>query len=497
VINMLRVLPTIANRRPVLGFPVRRYFATEVEQDLVVIGGGPGGYVAAIKAAQLGLKTTCVEFRGKLGGTCLNVGCIPSKALLNASHKYEEAKHSFASMGIIVDNVQLDLPTMMKTKESRVTGLTSGIEGLFKKNKVAYSKGKGTIVGPNEVKVSLADGTTQSIKTKNIIIATGSDVAVPPSLQVDEKVIISSTGALSLTAVPKKMIVVGGGVIGLELGSVWKRLGAEVTVVEFTNRIAAGADTELAKEFQKVLTKQGVKFILNSKVTSAEVQAGGGAKVKIEDAKGGNEQVLDVDVVLVSVGRRPYTDGLGLKEVGVKTNEKGVVLVDSKFKTNIPSIRAIGDCVPGPMLAHKAEEEGIAAVEDIAHPGSGHVNYNAIPSVIYTWPEVAWVGQTEEEVKQAGVNYAVGKFPFKANSRARTNGDDDGFVKVISDKETDKILGAHIIGPNAGDLISELVLGIEYGASSEDIARTCHAHPTLSEAVKEAAMNAHGKCIHF
>jgi len=494
---MLRVLPSIAHRRPVLGFPVRRYFATEAEQDLVVIGGGPGGYVAAIKAAQLGLKTTCVEFRGKLGGTCLNVGCIPSKALLNASHKYEEAKHSFASMGILVDNVQLDLPTMMKTKESRVTGLTSGIEGLFKKNKVAYSKGKGTIVGPNEVQVALADGTTQNIKTKNIIIATGSDVAVPPSLKVDEKVIISSTGALSLTAVPKKMIVVGGGVIGLELGSVWKRLGAEVTVVEFTNRIAAGADTELAKEFQKVLTKQGVKFILNSKVTSAEVQAGGGAKVKIEDAKGGNEQVLDVDVVLVSVGRRPYTDGLGLKEVGVKTNEKGVVLVDSKFKTNIPSIRAIGDCVPGPMLAHKAEEEGIAAVEDIAHPGSGHVNYNAIPSVIYTWPEVAWVGQTEEELKQAGVNYAVGKFPFKANSRARTNGDDDGFVKVISDKETDKILGAHIIGPNAGDLISELVLGIEYGASSEDIARTCHAHPTLSEAVKEAAMNAHGKCIHF
>jgi len=385
----------------------------------------------------------------------------------------------------------------MKTKESRVTGLTSGIEGLFKKNKVAYAKGKGVIVGPNEVRVDMADGTTQNIKSKNIIIATGSDVAVPPSLKIDEKVIISSTGALSLPTVPKKMIVVGGGVIGLELGSVWKRLGAEVTVVEFTGRIAAGADTELAKEFQKVLTKQGVKFIMNSKVTSAEVQAGGGAKVKIEDAKGGNEQVLDVDVVLVSVGRRPYTDGLGLKEVGVKTNEKGVILVDSTFKTNVPSIRAIGDVIPGPMLAHKAEEEGIAVVEDIAHPGSGHVNYNAIPSVIYTWPEVAWVGQTEEELKQAGTNYSVGKFPFKANSRARTNGDDDGFVKVISDKETDKILGAHIIGPNAGDLISELVLGIEYGASSEDIARTCHAHPTLSEAVKEAAMAAYNKSIHF
>jgi len=475
----------------------RRFFSTAVEQDVVIIGGGPGGYVAAIKAAQLGLKTTCVEFRGKLGGTCLNVGCIPSKALLTATHKYEEAKHDFAKMGIMVDGISVDLPTLMKTKETRVTGLTSGIEGLFRKNKVTYAKGKGVITGPNEVRVDMPDGTNQVIKAKNIVIATGSDVATPPTLKIDEKTIVSSTGALSLPTIPKKMIVVGGGVIGLELGSVWKRLGAEVTVVEFTGRIAAGADAELAKEFQKVLTKQGIKFILNAKVTSAEPQASGGARVKIEDAKGGNEQVLDVDVVLVSVGRRPFTDGLGLKEVGVKTNEKGVVLVDSTFKTNIPSIRAIGDVIPGPMLAHKAEEEGIACVEDIAHPGSGHVNYNAIPSVIYTWPEVAWVGQTEEELKQSGTKYAVGKFPFKANSRARANGDDDGFVKVLTDKDTDKIIGAHIIGPSAGDLISELVLGIEYGASSEDIARTCHAHPTLSEAVKEAAMNAHDQCIHF
>eukprot|EP01117_Protostelium_nocturnum_P019284 TRINITY_DN831_c0_g1_i1.p1 TRINITY_DN831_c0_g1~~TRINITY_DN831_c0_g1_i1.p1 ORF type:complete len:495 (-),score=209.49 TRINITY_DN831_c0_g1_i1:61-1545(-) len=478
-------------------FRQTRRYATEVEQDLVVIGGGPGGYVAAIKAAQLGLKTTCVESRGKLGGTCLNVGCIPSKALLNASHKYEEAKLHFPNLGIKVSGLELDLPTMMKVKEGRVDGLTKGIEGLFKKNQVTYAKGKGVIVGPNTVKVEGADGTSQTIKAKNILIATGSDVACPPSLKIDEKTIISSTGALSLSKVPKSMIVVGGGVIGLELGSVWKRLGADVTVVEFTDRIAAGADTEVAKEFQKILKKQGVKFIMNSKVTSAEVQSSGGAKVKIEDAKGGNEQVLDVDIVLVSVGRRPFTDGLGLKEVGVKTNEKGVIMVDSTFKTNIPSIRAIGDVIPGPMLAHKAEEEGIAVVEDIKHPGSGHVNYNAIPSVIYTWPEVAWVGQTEEELKAKGIKYSTGKFPFLANSRAKTNGETDGFVKVLSDSETDRVLGAHIIGPSAGDLISEMVLGIEYGASSEDIARTCHAHPTLSEAVKEAAMASYNKAIHF
>jgi len=462
-----------------------------------VIGGGPGGYVAAIKAAQLGLKTTCIEGRGKLGGTCLNVGCIPSKALLNASHKYEEARLHFGHHGIKVEGVSIDLPTLMKAKEERVNGLTSGIEGLFKKNKVTYVKGWGTITGPNEVKVNLAEGGTQTLSSKNIIIATGSDVASPPSIKIDEKSIVSSTGALSLPAVPKTMIVVGGGVIGLELGSVWARLGAQVTVVEFTGRIAAGADGEVAKEFQKVLTRQGMKFMLNSKVSEAKARKEGGVDLVVEDAQGGNTQKMQADVVLVSVGRKAYTEGLGLKEIGVKMNERGVIQVDKHFKTNIPSIRAIGDAIPGPMLAHKAEEEGIAAAEDILHPGSGHVNYLAIPSVIYTWPEVAWVGYTEEELKTKNIKYRIGKFPFKANSRARTNADTDGFVKFLADEETDKVLGVHIIGPDAGELIGESVLAIEYGASAEDIARTSHAHPTLSEAVKEAAMAAYSKPIHF
>jgi len=469
------------------------------EQDIVVIGGGPGGYVAAIKAAQLGLKTACVEFRGRLGGTCLNVGCIPSKALLNSSHKYIEAKEEFAHHGIKVEGLSVDLPRMMKAKEERVNGLTLGIEGLFRKNKVSYVKGKGTIVGPNEVKVAMLDGSAlQTIRTKNIIIATGSDVAVPPNIKIDERVIVSSTGALSLSKVPSKMLVVGGGIIGLEMGSVWSRLGAEVHVVEFTARIAAGADGEVAAEFQKILTKQGLKFTLNSKVTSATVKENGsGAAVIIEDATGGNVRKMEYDVVLVAVGRRAYTDGLGLKEIGVKINERGVIQVDSSFRTNIPSIRAIGDCIPGPMLAHKAEDEGIAVAEDIVKPGTAHINYLNVPSVIYTWPEVAWVGHTEEELKSKGVKYAVGKFPFKANSRARTNADDQGFVKFLSDANTDKMLGCHILGPNAGELIAEPVLAIEYGASCEDIGRTCHAHPTLSEAIKEAAMNAYDKCIHF
>lgn len=474
-----------------------RRFSSQVEQDVVVIGGGPGGYVAAIKAAQLGLKTTCVEFRGKLGGTCLNVGCIPSKSLLNSSHKYEELKHMHQTHGIKVDSFSVDLPALMKAKEGRVNGLTSGIESLFAKNKVTYVKGKGKIVGPNEVSVTLNDGGSQSIKTKNIIIATGSDVACPPTIKIDEKNIVSSTGALSLSQIPKSMVVIGGGIIGLEMGSVWSRLGSEVTVVEFTGRIAAGADEEVAKEFQKILTKQGFKFKLNSKVTSATPKPNGGVTIVVEDAKGGNPQQLEAEVVLVSVGRKPYTDGLGLKEVGVKTNERGVVLVDSQFRTNIPSIRAIGDCIPGPMLAHKAEEEGIAVAEDIHTAGTAHVNYASVPSVVYTHPEVAWVGLTEEELKAKNIKYKIGKFPFRANSRARTNADVDGFVKFLADASTDKMLGAHIIGPNAGELISEAVLAIEYGASCEDIARTCHAHPTLSEAVKEAAMNAYDKCIHF
>jgi dihydrolipoamide dehydrogenase len=466
------------------------------ELDLVVVGGGPGGYVAAIKAGQLGLKTACVEFRGKLGGTCLNVGCIPSKALLNTSHKYHEAKHEFAAHGIKVGSVEVDIGAMMKAKEDRVNGLTSGIEGLFKKYKVQYVKGKGKLTGPNEVQVAMNDGTSSKLRAKNIIIATGSDVAVPAGIKIDEKQIVSSTGALSLTKVPKKMIVIGGGVIGLEMGSVWSRLGAEVTVVEFTQRIAAGADGEVAKEFQKILTKQGFKFMLGSKVTSAQYK-GNVVECSIEDAAGGNARTLEADVVLVSVGRRPYTDDLGLKELGVNTTPRGVILVDKHFKTNIPSIRAIGDVIPGPMLAHKAEEDGIAAVEDIITPGTAHVNYNTVPSVVYTWPEVAWVGYTEEELKEKQVAYKIGKFPFLANSRARTNNDAAGFVKFLADAQTDKVLGAHIIGPDAGELIAESVLAIEYGASSEDIARTCHAHPTLSEAVKEAALATHSKPIHF
>eukprot|EP01116_Phalansterium_solitarium_P006148 TRINITY_DN18453_c0_g1_i1.p1 TRINITY_DN18453_c0_g1~~TRINITY_DN18453_c0_g1_i1.p1 ORF type:complete len:495 (-),score=110.21 TRINITY_DN18453_c0_g1_i1:138-1622(-) len=479
-----------------LGF--RRYYAAEAQHDLVVVGGGPGGYVAAIKAAQLGLKVACVEGRGRLGGTCLNVGCIPSKALLNASHKYEEAKHTlYKDHGVKVEGVSVDLAVMMKNKESRVDGLTKGIEGLFGKNKVEYVKGWGTIKGPNDVSVALADGTSRALKTKNILIATGSSVANLPGITIDEKTIVSSTGALSLTEVPKKLVLIGGGVIGLEMGCVWSRLGSEVTVVEFTDRIAAGADTEVAKEFQKLLTRQGLKFKLNTKVTSAVPRPGGGVDVTIEDAAGGNTQKLDADVVLVAVGRRANIEGLGLKEAGVKYNERSnVVDVDDHFVTNVPSIRAIGDVIRGPMLAHKAEEEGIAAVENLVS-GSGHVNYNAIPSVIYTWPEVAWVGKTEEELKKANIPYRVGKFPFKANSRARTNADTDGFVKFLTDAKTDKILGAHIIGPEAGNLIHEAVLGIEYEASAEDIARTCHAHPTLAEAVKEAAMAAFDKPIHF
>jgi len=367
---------------------------------------------------------------------------------------------------------------------------------LFKKNKVTYVKGKGTITGPNEIKVALSDGGSETIKTKNIIIATGSDVVSPPSIKIDEKSIVSSTGALALTSIPKKLIVIGGGVIGLELGSVWGRLGSQVTVVEFTGRIAAGADDEIAKEFKKILEKQGFVFKLNTKVTSAVVKPGG-VEVTIEDAKGGNLQKLEADVVLVSVGRKAYTDGLGLKEVGVKVTDRGVVEVDDHYKTNIPSIRAIGDVIKGPMLAHKAEEEGIAVVEDIHTPGSGHVNYGAIPSVIYTHPEVAWVGQTEEELKAKGIQYKVGKFLNVANSRAKTNGETEGFMKHLSDAKTDKLLGSHFIGAQAGENIAEAVLAIEYGASCEDIARTCHAHPTLSEGIKEAAMAAYDKPIHM
>jgi len=472
----------------------QRTFTGE-QQDVVVIGGGPGGYVASIKAAQMGMKTTCVEGRGTLGGTCLNVGCIPSKSLLHNSHLYHEAKNEFPKRGIKVDNLQLDLPTMLKAKDKSVGGLTKGIEGLFKKNKVAYVKGWGKVTGPNEVSAFLADGTQQKISSKNIIIATGSDSIHIPNVPIDEKTIVTSTGALEFDAVPEHLVVIGAGVIGLELGSVWARLGAKVTVVEFLDRITPGIDNEIAKTFQNVLTKQGLKFLLSTGVQSCSIRADGKVDVSMRGKNG--DDILVADKVLVSVGRRPVTEGLGLQELGVAMEKKGQVTVKENWQSpSHPSIYAIGDVTNGAMLAHKAEEEGIACVETIGGM-HGHVNYNAIPGVIYTHPEVACVGKTEEQLKEMKVEYNKGTFPFMANSRARTNDDFEGLVKVLADKKTDRLLGVHIIGPAAGEMIQEAVIGIEYGASSEDLARTCHAHPTLSEAFKEACMDAYDKPIHF
>lgn len=481
---------------------LRWFSAPAEEQDLVVAGGGPGGYAAAIKAAQLGLKVTCVEKRGTLGGTCLNVGCIPSKALLHSSHLYEDATKSFDKHGIKINGtVEVDLPAMMKHKESSVDGLTKGIEGLFKKNKVTYVKGTASLKSASEVSVNLLDGGEEVIKTRNVLLATGSEVAPLPTVPVDEDTIVSSTGALKLKSVPEKMIVIGGGVIGLEMGSVWRRLGSEVTVVEFLDRIVPGVDKEIADAFHRILKKQKMKFKLSTKVVASRKE-GGRVLLDVESTKpNGKSETLDADVVLVATGRRPYTEGLGLDTAGVKMDDRGRVLVDEKFCTNVPGVYAIGDIIAGPMLAHKAEDEGLVAAEIIAGVGAGHIDYNCIPGVIYTHPEVATVGKTEEELKDAGVDYAKGTFPFAANSRARTNdvGGDfaSGMVKVLTDKKTDKILGMHIVGPNAGELIAEGVLAMEYGASSEDVARTCHAHPTLSEAVREATMAAHGKPIHF
>ncbi|KAI0562744.1 lipoamide dehydrogenase [Gracilaria domingensis] len=480
---------------------LRRFLSTAPQQDLVVIGGGPGGYVAAIKAAQLGLSVTCVEKRGTLGGTCLNVGCIPSKALLHSSHLYEEAKHSFSKHGIdIKGGVEVNLPAMMKHKLNSVGGLTKGIEGLFKKNKVTYVKGAGSISSANEVSVDLLDGGSQQIAAKNIMIATGSEVATLPTVPIDEEVIVSSTGALKLGAVPEKMVVIGGGVIGLEMGSVWRRLGSEVTVVEFLDRIIPGTDKEIADNFLRILKKQKMKFKLGTKVVASRKE-GGKVILDLEKSKGGKPETMEADVVLVATGRKPHTDGLGLDKVGIEMDDRGRVNVDDKFRTSIPSIYAIGDVIKGPMLAHKAEDEGLIAAEIIAGVGEGHLDYNCVPGVIYTHPEVATVGKTEEELKEAGVDYTKGTFPFMANSRARTNdvGGEfaQGMVKVLADKTTDRVLGMHIVGPNAGELIAEGVLAMEYGASSEDIARTCHAHPTLSEATREAAMAAHSKPIHF
>lgn len=463
--------------------------------DLVVIGGGPGGYVAAIRAAQLGMKVACVEKRGALGGTCLNVGCIPSKALLESSHHFDSAKNNFAKHGIKVKGIEFDLPAMMKHKDEIVEGLTKGIEGLFKKNKITYFKGHGIILGKGEVAVKQTNGTPESLKTKNILIATGSDVVKIPGVEIDEKKIVSSTGALELSEVPAKLIVIGAGVIGLELGSVWRRLGSEVTVVEYLDRITPGVDSEIARQLQKTLEKQGFKFILGTKVKSAKSSAKGVA-VTIEPAQGGKEEELKADVVLVAVGRRPYTDNLGLKEAKVEVDERGRVKVDHHFQTNIPGIYAIGDVIAGPMLAHKAEEDGVAAVEIMAGQ-AGHVDYDKVPGVIYTWPEVATVGKSEEDLKAAGVQYKVGKFPFMANSRARAISDSEGLVKIIACAATDKVLGVHIIGPDAGTLIAEAVAVMEFGGSAEDIARTCHAHPTLNEAVKEAALAVDGRTVHI
>ena len=471
------------------------------EYDLAVVGAGPGGYVAAIKAAQLGLKTVCVEKRGKLGGTCLNVGCIPSKALLQNSHFFHMAQHDFAERGIDVGEVKLDLEKMMKQKSDAVSGLTGGIEMLFKKNKVDYVKGHGTLTGPKSLSVALLDeegGGTQDIQAKNIMLATGSDVVSLPGVELDEETIVSSTGALDLKEVPKKMTVIGGGVIGLELGSVWSRLGAEVTVVEFLPTVCGvGVDKEVAKQTFNILKKQGMAFKMKTKVTAVDKQADGTVKVSTEDAAGGNEDVHDADVVLVCVGRRQYLDNLGTEAVGVEMDGR-MIKVDHNFETSVPGIFAIGDIINGPMLAHKAEDEGCLVAEYIATGVPPHLDYDKVPSVVYTHPEVAWVGLTEEMCKERGIEYNKGKFPFMANSRAKTVQDTDGFVKVLTDKETDKLLGVHIINADAGELIGEACLAIEYGASSEDIARVCHAHPTLSEAVKGAAqMTAFGKAVNF
>ena len=467
------------------------------DYDVVVVGGGPGGYVAAIKASQLGFKVACVENRGSLGGTCLNVGCIPSKALLHSSHLFEHASKDFKHHGITVKEVSVDLTKMMEAKNKSVKALTGGIEYLFKKYGVEYVKGAGKITKAGEVSAALLDGGSRVLKTKNILIATGSEPTPLPPVPVDNAggKIVDSTGALVLKGIPKRMAVVGGGVIGLEMGSVWRRLGAEVTVVEFLDKILPSNDDEVSAKFQGILAKQGFKFALGTKVTKSEVTASG-VKLTVEPSKGGAAAVHEFDVVLVSTGRRPVTAGLGLAELGVKQDRLGRVTVDASFRTNVPGVWAIGDVIEGPMLAHKAEEEGIAAVENMKGL-HGHVNYDAIPGVVYTYPEVANVGASEEQLKAKGIAFKKGVFPFSANSRARAINDSEGFVKVLADAATDRILGVHIIGPNAGEMIAEGVLGMEYGASSEDIARTCHAHPTLSEAFKEAAMAAYSKPIHF
>ena len=465
--------------------------------DLVVIGGGPGGYVAAIRAAQLGLKTAIVEKYGTLGGTCLNVGCIPSKALLQSSHHFAVASEEFADHGIKTTGLTLDLKTMMGRKDKVVRELTQGVEFLMKKNKIDYVVGEGRITAPGEVSVKSAKkgAKKQVLKTENIIIATGSDVTPLAGVTIDEKRIVSSTGALELKKVPETLAVVGAGVIGLELGSVWGRLGAKVTVVEFLDHILPGMDGEVSKQMRRILAKQGMDFKLSSKVTAAKASKAG-VTLSIEPVSGEKKETLKAEVVLVAIGRRPYIEGLGLEEAGVEMDDHGFVKVDEDFQTNVEGIFAIGDVIGGAMLAHKAEDEGVVAVEIMAGQ-SGHIDYDAIPGVVYTWPEVANLGKTEEQLKEAGVDYRVGKFPFSANSRARCNADADGFVKILADKTTDAVLGCHIIGPEAGDLIQEVAVAMELSASAEDIARISHGHPGLSEAVKEAALGVDGRAVHI
>ena len=462
--------------------------------DLVVIGTGPGGYVCAVRASQLGMKVAVVEKNATLGGTCLNVGCMPSKALLHASEMFEEAAHSFAKMGVSVSAPKLELPAMMNFKQQGIDGNVKGVEFLMKKNKVDVLKGTGKILGTGKVEVS-ADGKSQVIETKNIVIATGSDIARLKGIEIDEKRIVSSTGALSLDKVPGKLLIVGAGVIGLELGSVWKRLGAEVVVVEFLDRILPGMDGEIAKQFQRILEKQGFSFKLGAKVTGVDT-SGKTLKATVEPAAGGAAETIEADVVLVCIGRVPYTDGLGLKEAGVALDPRGRVQIDPHFATSLKGVYAIGDVVAGPMLAHKAEDEGVAVAEIIAGQ-AGHVNYDVIPGVVYTTPEVSSVGKTEEELKQAGVAYTVGKFPFTANGRSKVNQTTDGFVKILADAKTDRVLGVHIIGREAGEMIHEACVLMEFGGSAEDLARTCHAHPTRSEAVKEAALAVGKRAIHM
>jgi dihydrolipoamide dehydrogenase len=465
--------------------------------DLIVIGTGPGGYVCAIKAAQLGLKTAVVEKRDTLGGTCLNIGCIPSKALLHASEVFEEAGHALPQLGVEVGKPKLNLEAMMAHKDATVKSNVDGVAFLMKKNKIDVYTGTGTVLGEGKVSVAAEKGKAQELETANIVIATGSDVAGIPGVDVefDEKIVVSSTGALELDKVPKHLVVVGGGVIGLELGSVWARLGSKVTVVEFLDKILGPMDGEVSKQFQRMLGKQGLEFKLGSKVTGIKATSRS-AKVTFEPVKGGDSETVSADVVLVATGRKPYTEGLGLGKAGVIMDDMGRVQIDDHFRTNIPGIYAIGDVVAGPMLAHKAEDEGVAVAEILAGQ-AGHVNYGVIPGVVYTQPEVASVGKTEEELKSEGIAYQIGKFPFSANGRARSMLHADGFVKVLSDKQNDRVLGVHIVGFGAGEMIHEAAVLMEFGGSAEDLGRTCHAHPTMSEAVKEAALAAFAKPIHM